>query len=304
LVFSWGIVTLAGFAILLVIISGASVTFLIPLYAIGVFLSFTISQLGMVVRLNKVGKLKPGEKVKGLETDLEYDKSWRTHQIISAVGGVCTFIVMCIFAITKFADGAWVIVVLIPALVFIFFRIHGHYKSVAKALSMDSGVRPDAEPRNVQTLILVDKVHAETVRMVNFAKSLGHPWKAIHVGVNPDTVKDTQSRWQQRIGEGELVVLESPFRQLSEPIQDYVEKLQAENNDCFVHIIMGHLAMDSYWEQALHQNSAFIFNLAFARMKHVAVTMVPYQIDTPHNDGFLGLNPSGGAGAASAGAPH
>jgi len=114
LVFSWGIVTLATLASLLVIISGASVTYLIPLYAIGVFLSFTISQTGMVVRLSKIGKLKPGEVVKGLETDLEYDKSWRVHQVISAVGAVCTFIVMCIFAITKFRDGAWVIVLLIP----------------------------------------------------------------------------------------------------------------------------------------------------------------------------------------------
>jgi amino acid transporter len=293
LVFSWGIVTLAAFAITLVIISGASVTFLIPLYAIGVFLSFTISQTGMVVRLNKIGKLKPGEVVKGLETDLEYDKSWRVHQIVSAVGAICTFVVMIIFAVTKFRDGAWFIVVLIPTLVFIFFRIHGHYKSVAKALSMDSGVRPDADARNVQTLILVDKVHAETVRMVNFAKSLGHPWKAIHVGVNPDSIKDTQARWKERIGEGELVILDSPFRQLSEPIEAYIEKLQAEHNNCFVHVIMGHLAMDSFWEQALHQNSAFIFNLALSRMQHVAVTMVPYQINTPHNDGLLGLNPAG-----------
>jgi amino acid transporter len=300
LVFSWGIVTLATLASLLVIISGASVTFLIPLYAIGVFLSFTISQTGMVVRLSKIGKLKPGEVVKGLETDLEYDKGWRIHQIISAVGAVCTFIVMCIFAITKFADGAWVIVLLIPALVFIFFRIHGHYKSVAKALSMDSGIRPDGDPRTVQTLILVDRVHAETVRMVNFAKSLGHPWKAIHVGINPDTVKETQTRWQQRIGEGELVILDSPFRQLSEPIEDYIRKIQSENSGCFVHVIMGHLAMDSYWEQALHQNSAYIFNLALSRMEHVVVTMVPYQINTPHNDGFMGMRPSG----AEAGAAH
>lgn len=303
LVFSWGILTLAILASVLVIISGASVTYLIPLYAIGVFLSFTISQTGMVVRLNKIGKLKPGEVVKGLETDLEYDKSWRVHQIISAVGAVCTFVVMWIFAITKFRDGAWVIVLLIPALVFIFFRIHGHYKSVAKALSMDSGIRPDGDPRSVQTLILVDKVHAETVRMVNFAKSLGHPWKAIHVGVNPDAVKETQTRWAQRIGEGELVILDSPFRQLSEPIQEYIEKLQAENSGCFVHVIMGHLSMDSFWEQALHQNSAFIFNLALSRMEHVVVTMVPYQINTPHNDSFLGLN-AAGSGSAGASAAH
>lgn len=279
LVFSWGIVVLAIFASLLVIIFNASTTALIPLYAIGVFLSFSLSQSGMVVRAWKIGKLKPGESVKGLETMMEYDPHWSTHILISGVGAVCTFAVMIIFAVTKFATGAWFIVILVPVLVWIFFRIHHHYKAVAEALSWESAP-PETERRSVQTIILVDDVHAETVRLVNFAKSLSHPWKAIHVGVSPEKAEVVKKKWGQRIGEGELVVLESPFRQLAEPIQEHIEDLQAKSPGCYVHVIMGHLAMDSFWEQALHQNSAFIFNLALARMERVVVTTVPYQINT------------------------
>lgn len=281
LVFSWGIVVLAVFASLLVIVANANTTTLIPLYAVGVFLSFTLSQAGMVVRARKIGKLKPGEVVKGLETDLEYDPHWRKHMIVSAIGAVCTFVVMIVFAVTKFATGAWVIVLLVPTLVWIFFRIHHHYRSVAKALSWDSAP-PELTTRSVQTLILIDDVHAETVRLVNFAKSLQHPWQAVHVAINPEKAQQVKKKWLQRIGEGDLVIIESPYRLLAEPIQDYIEQVQTKYPGCYVHIIMGHLAMDTFWGQALHQNTALIFNVALSRMDRVVVTTVPYQI---HHDG-------------------
>lgn len=277
LVFSWGIILLSLFAIALVIIFNAVTTNLIPLYAIGVFLSFTISQSGMVVRFRKIGRLKPGEIVPGMESQLEYDRHWRSHMLISGFGAICTFIVMMVFAVTKFTEGAWFILVLVPALVFVFFRIHRHYKYVAKALSWES-VPPDSTPRSVQTVILVDDVHAETVRLVNFAKSLGHPWRAVHVGINPDKTEKVKEKWLKRIGEGNLIVLPSPYRLLAEPIRDYVEEIQSENPGCFVHFIMGHLVMDNFWEQALHQNTAIIFNLSLSQMDDVAVTTVPYQI--------------------------
>lgn len=277
LVFSWGIAALAGLASLLVILMNASVTALIPLYAIGVFLSFTISQAGMVVHLQKIGKLKPGEVHQGLETTIDYDKRWRAKQVISAIGAACTFVVMIVFAVTKFTSGAWFVVVLIPTLVTVFFRIHRHYKEVAHALSLQ-GIPVDTEVRPVQTLILVDDVHAETVRLVNFAKSLNHPWKAVHIAANPDKVNTVQAKWQKRIGEGELVILPSPFRLLAEPLRSYIEQVRAEQPDGFIHVIMGHLVMDTFWEQALHHNSAYLLNLALSGIDRVVVTMVPYQI--------------------------
>jgi len=164
----------------------------------------------------------------------------------------------------------------VSLLVFVFFQIHHHYRDVAKRLSREQSEPVRTHP--VVTIILVDNVHAETVRMVNFAKSLGHPWKAVHVCVSPERLADTMQKWAKRVGEGELVILDSPYRQLSEPIQQYILSLQAQDPDTFVHVIMGHLVMPSFWEQALHQNSAYIFNLALGQMENVVVTTVPYQI--------------------------
>src|SRR5690606_24410234 len=136
LVYSWGIIGLAAFASLLVVVMNARTTALIPLYAIGVFLSFTISQIGMVVHMRKMGRLQPGESVQGRDTELHYDPNWRVKMVISGIGAICTGIVAMVFAITKFSGGAWFVLVLIPTLVFIFFRIHAHYQDVARALSL------------------------------------------------------------------------------------------------------------------------------------------------------------------------
>jgi hypothetical protein len=96
--------------------------------------------------------------------------------------------------------------------------------------------------------------------------------------VNPDKVDVIREKWQKRIGEGELIIIPSPYRLLAEPLRQYIEELQERTPGSFVHVIMGHLAMDTYWEQALHQNSAVLFNLALSRMERVVVTSVPYQI--------------------------
>ena len=283
LVFSWGIALLAGTACVLVVAMGASTTALIPLYAIGVFLSFTISQSGMVVHQWRIGKLTPGQTVQGLETMLEYDPHWRVKMVISGFGALVTFVVMMIFAVTKFTSGAWFVVVLIPLLVLVFSRIHRHYQEVARALHLERDACLAVARSQVQTLILVDDVHNGTLRMVNFARSLGHPWKAIHVAVNPDKVERVQQRWAEYVADGELEIIPSPYRHLAAPIRDYLEDLIARNPDTFVHIIMGQLVMDTFWEQALHQNTAFIFNVALTGLPQVVVTAVPYQIGHLHN---------------------
>ncbi|CUS05541.1 Amino acid permease-associated region [Candidatus Promineifilum breve] len=278
LVFSWGIMTLAIAASVLVVVMRASTTALIPLYAIGVFLSFTISQAGMVVRLRKIGKLQPGEVVKGLETNLEYDPHWRLHMVVSGFGAVCTFVVMMIFAITKFTSGAWFILLLIPILVFIFFRIHHHYKDVAQALSLENAAVKEIVTDKVITMLLVDGVHKGTLQMVKFAKSLGAPWHAVHVGVNQEKAATTQAKWDRYVGEGNLVIIDSPYRHLLAPIREYVIDLLEENPGAIVHIVMGHLSMDSLFTQALHQNSSLILNLGLTGLERVVVTIVPLQV--------------------------
>jgi amino acid transporter len=277
LVFSWGIMTLALAASVLVIVMRASTTALIPLYAIGVFLSFTLSQTGMVVHARKIGRLNPGERIEGAESVMEYDRNWRLHMIISGVGAMATFIVMLIFAVTKFFSGAWFVLILIPTLVFIFSRIHGHYKDVAQALSLENA-RSQIKTDRVITLLLVDGVHMGTLQMVNFAKSLGSPWRAIHVAVNPEKAQRTQEKWDHYIGDDKLVIIQSPYRHLMAPIREYVMDVLRENSDAIVHIVMGHLAMDSVFTQALHQNSSLILNLGLTGLERVVVTIVPMQV--------------------------
>jgi amino acid transporter len=289
LVFSWGIVALGILSALLVVFFRAETSALIPLYAIGVFLSFTLSQSGMVIHARRIGRLKPGEVVKTEGTTLEYDPHWRKHMALSAVGATVTGIVMVVFAVTKFSTGAWFIVVLIPALVLVFFRIHTHYRDVAALLSL-SGKRPKRISGAVRSILLVEDVHAGTLRMVDFAKSLDCPWKAIHVGTNPDKIETVKQKWAERVGEGELVIVQSPYRQLTEPIREYIEQELEQTPDGFINVIMGHLATDTLWEQTLHQNSAIIFNLALQGLERVTVSNVPYQIHHLHHHNGNGNN--------------
>jgi hypothetical protein len=286
LVFAWGIMALGGLAALLVVVFRAETSALIPLYAIGVFLSFTLSQSGMVVRAWKMGHMQPGEVVKTEATTLSYEPLWKRHMLLSGFGALVTGVVMIVFAVTKFTSGAWFIVVLIPVLVFGFFQIHRHYVKVAALLS-GVGKRPKQFTGPVTSLILVDDVHAGTLRLVNYAEALGVPWKAIHVEIDPQRSAIVRKKWQERIvdvlGNRELTILESPYRQLISPIRHYVEEELARHPNSFINIIMGHLVMETPWEQALHKNSALIFNLALQGLERVAVINVPYQIHNLHH---------------------
>jgi amino acid transporter len=283
LVYSWGILLLTIASIALIVIFNARTTALIPLYAIGVFLSFSLSQFGMVRYWLRASKLAPGEEVKSGHGAVRHDAGWRGKLAINLIGGMISVIVMLIFAVTKFWTGAWITVILIPALVFLFLRINQHYSNVARILSLGKRkVRPTPHP--MRTIVLVDDVHFGTVRTVDFAKSLGRPWTAIHVDYNDRKTAVVKAKWNERIGEGELVVLPSPYRKLSEPICAYVDKLVSESPDMFVHVIMGQLVMDTPYAKVLHSNNALGIMHALQKHDRVIVTDVPYQLHTEDAD--------------------
>jgi amino acid transporter len=286
LVFSRGIVVLGGFALLLVVFFKAQTSALIPLYAIGVFMSFTLSQSGMVIHAWRSSKVKPGEEIKTEATTLEYDPHWIRHMALSGFGAIATGIVMIVFTVTKFTTGAWFIVILIPVLVFCFYQIRQHYRNVAVLLS-GASKRPKQYNGPVTNLILVDDVHAGTLRLVNYAETLNLPWKAIHIELNSEKSAIVRKKWEERVvnvlGQRDLIIVESPYRQLIQPIRQYVEQELAKHPDSFINVIMGHLVMDTPWEQVLHQNSALIFNLALQQLDRVAVINVPYQIHHLHH---------------------
>ena len=129
----------------------------------------------------------------------------------------------------------------------------------------------------VKTLVLVDDVHAGTIHTINFAKSLGAPWTAVHVAIDPEKAERVKL-WEERIGdEAYFKVLPSPYRELSEPVHQYIEELLAEASNGYIHVIVGHLVMNNIQGQALHQNAAITLNLALQNIRRVAVTTVAYQ---------------------------
>jgi len=204
LVFTWGILTLSISSIAIVIITGAIVNNLIPLYAIGVFLGFTISQAGMTRRFWRAGQLNPGEFTYGLETKIVYDPHWKLKLAISGTGAVATFVVMIVFIITKFTSGAWFIVLLIPVLVWIFFQIHRHYKETAARLKLDEVpvfdklmVRFNPAEHRELAVYFCDtwsKLAVETVQAI-LDREL--PVKIIHIDVNPKRAEAFTKRWKE-----------------------------------------------------------------------------------------------------------
>jgi hypothetical protein len=264
-------------ASLLVILFKASVSALIPLYAVGVFLSFTLSQAGMVVRWQKVSKMQPDEELLIHGAMMRFDRQWRLKQVINAAGAVMTFVVMLVFAVTKFRDGAWIVTILVPTLVWLFYRVHHHYKEVAADLSL-AGKTREIGPRPLHTIVLVDNLHAASIRAINFALSLGQPWTAVHISIDLERTTDLERKWAARMGETPLVVLPSPYRSLTGPLVTYVQQIRQEAPDAYLHLILSGLTTESFWEQGLHRNSALAFRTAFRHLDGVAITNVTYQL--------------------------
>ncbi len=286
LVFNWGVIVLSLAASLLILIFQGSVSSLIPLYAIGVFLCFTLSQAGMAKRWRRVGKemaagrLTPENTIPTLGSVMTYDTNWKNKMVLNAVGAVITAIVMVIFLVTKFMSGAYIIVILIPVMVYVFTRIHRHYLKVAAILSTE-GKRIEKQLHHVETIVLVADVHRETMLLVDFAQSLGRPWKAVHVAVNEEDVESIKRKWSERIGDdvGTLEVLKSPYRSLIRPIRGYIERKRLQYPDGYIHVILGQLRTGNPASQFLHQNSHFIEQLALHDIDNVVTTVVPFQLD-------------------------
>jgi len=291
LVFSWGIAILAAVSSLLVVIFHANVSALIPLYAIGVFLSFTMSQVGMVVRWQKVGRLRPDEIQETKGSVLRYNPSWRRKQAVNAFGALLTTLVIIVLAVTKFLQGAWIVVILIPSLVLMFFRIHHHYQEVRRKLSVGSVQTPPA-PVPVIHVVLISDVHAAAFREIQFVRSLGVRWIPVHVAIDEEKAAEVRRKWQRFFPEESLVVLPSPIRSLADPIRRYVERLRAEHPNAFIHVIVSQILMDNLVEQALHQNTTVIFKLALQHIPMVVVTDVAYPLTPKASDAIVGVVPA------------
>jgi amino acid transporter len=279
LVFSRGIIALAMFAAVLIIVFDASVTLLIPLYAIGVFLSFTLSQFGMARRWHKIGKLKPGEEIKEAGSVLSYDKKWRSKMFINGFGSICTLIVMMVFAITKFVDGAWIVLIIIPLGVVFFSRIRKHYDVVAEKLSLDTFGEPARVARQ-RVLVPISGVHRGTLEALAYANNISDDITAVHVSIDPEETDKLRERWEKWGNGVRLVILESPYRLLIEPLLDYINELDKKRQpNEILTIVVPQFVPKNRWENVLHANTAFWLRISLLFKQGIVITDVPYQID-------------------------
>jgi len=278
LVYSRGIVALAMIASLLVIVFKASVTGLIPLYAIGVFLSFSLSQSGMARRWWKSGHLLPGIEIKERGSTLRYEKGWVHKMIINGIGALCTLIVTITFAVTKFKDGAWIVIVLTPTIVVIFLSIHKHYKNLANQLSLDEHF-PRQSIYGNRVIMPLSGVHRGTLEALRYARTLSNDITAVHVSIDSDEAKKVQDKWDIW-GDGiRLVELESPYRLFIEPLLEYIDKIDGIRQPGeVITIVVPQFVPQNWMANFLHSRTADTLRRVLLGRNNIVITEVPYQV--------------------------
>ena len=279
LVYSYGIVSLALIASILVIIFQASVTRLIPLYAIGVFLSFTLAQFGMSRRWWKSGRLNPGEELVEHGSTLRYEKNWKTKMFANGFGALCTAIVMVIFAVTKFKDGAWVVLILIPTLVVGFQLINRHYRNLAGRLSLEKFGGPSPQATRHRVILAVSGVHQGSLEALRYARLLSDDITAVHISIDPEETEKLQNKWELW-GEGtRLVIVDSPYRLFVEPLLAYIEEIIARRQpNETITIVVPEFVPSERWHNFLHMQTAKLLRSELLSKPGVVVTNVPYQV--------------------------
>ena len=239
LVFSNGIIILSGVAVVLLIVFGGDTHALIPLYAVGVFLSFTLSQSGMVRRWLT-----------------RKEEGWQWRVWLNGIGALVTGIVMLTIAVTKFALGAWIVVVLLPTLVGVFLLIHRHYEEVARQLSTEAMEAPP--PLTNTVLVLVGDLHRGVVRALQYAQSLSPNAKAVFIEVDPERTRRLEEKWGKWGMGVPLIVLASPYRSLLGPLREYIDHLQGHDENHMITIILPEFVPRVWWHHLLHNQTALL----------------------------------------------
>jgi len=279
LVYSRGIIALAIIASMLIIIFKASVTRLIPLYAIGVFLSFTLSQGGMALRWWKIGHLKDGEEIVERGSTLRYEDGWKYKMFVNGFGSICTFIVMIVFSVTKFADGAWVVLILTPSLMAAFWMIHRHYSSLARGLSLENYGEPPPLMGRHRVIVPLSNLHQGTLAALRYARMLSDDITSVHVSMEPDETEKVQKKWITWGGGTRLVIVDSPYRLFLEPLLVYVEEILANRQpNETITIVVPHFIASQKIYNGLHMQTAEMLRRALLATPGVVITEVPYQI--------------------------
>jgi hypothetical protein len=232
----------------------------------------------MARRWWRVGQLKPGEELKQRGSVLRSDSKWSLKMIINGFGAVCTAIVMMVFAITKFKDGAWIVLILTPSLVAMFISIHRHYQDLAKHLTLENFGAPPHISRH-RVIIPISGVHRGSLAALRYASALSDDITAVFININPEETHKIQEKWDHWGNGVRLVILESPYRQLLEPLLEYIGEVAAHTqpNETLT-IVVPQFIPKSRLHSLLHSNTAFFLRLALLNKPNIVITDVPYRV--------------------------
>ena len=265
LAFSNGIVTLGVVAGILYVVFAGSTDALIPLYTIGVFLSFTLSQLGMVVRWRRLSH-EGGPEAKG----------WQTKMAMNLVGAIATSVVLVIAVTTKFLAGAWVVVMLIPLIVLIALAIHRHYGTAKSRVQTETPITPgDVRPVAVVPIGDLNDVQLQTLAL---ARRLADRVVAVYISDDPDKIKDIKHKWDVWGNHVPLEIIESPYRSIIRPLLTYLDAVEAQNEGGTLMVILPEMVYGRWWHQFLHNQTALRLKAALLFRPGTVVVNVPYHL--------------------------
>ncbi len=233
----------------------------------------------MAYRWWKTGKLTPGSEVVERSSVLKYDPKWMFKMVANGIGAFCTAIVTLVFGITKFPDGAWIVVFFIPLLVVAFTAIHRHYRGLARRLSLDAN-RSFPQISRQRVVLLISGVHQGTLAGLRYARTISDDVTAVYISLDTDEANRTLEKWGVW-GEGtRLVVLESPYRLLLEPILEYIETLcRIRQKNEVITVVVPQFVSHHWWSSFLHSQTAFLLRLGLLLRPGVVIIEVPYLVD-------------------------
>lgn len=255
LVYQNGVITLAVLSIVLIWVFDANTHTLIPLYAAGVFLSFTLSQAGMFFKFYRSGTF-----------------NWK--MLVSGFGALTTAAVTIILMITRFLEGAWILLVAMAFVLYVMAMIKRHYNYLGKELTL--GPADKLEPVRTTVILLVPRLHKGILHAIAYAKSMAKDVRALHVTLDPQNIQAVRDDWNRFGADIPLVVLESPYRSLIEPIIEYIDEANAEDPDGMVTVIVPQAVPKRWYHGLLHNNVAVPLKLALGSRKNVVITNVRY----------------------------
>jgi amino acid transporter len=273
LAFSNGILLLAGFAIVLIVAFSASPTRLIQLYIVGVFVSFTLSQIGMVRHWNRLLRT---------EEDRAARRVMMRSRVINTIGFICTGTVLVIVVITKFEAGAWIAILAMSILFFVMKMIRRHYDSVARELAEQEAQQGEVMlPSRNHAVVLVSKLHLPTLRALAYARATRpDTLEAITVNVDDAETRDLVHKWQESDISVPLKVIASPYREITRPVIDYVKRVAKESPRTVVTVFIPEYVVGHWWEHVLHNQSALRLKGRLLFEPGVMVTSVPWQLSS------------------------